>query len=36
MKKVVILRKIQVTMKPFAAPFFNLFILSLNRKKSVW
>ena len=35
MKKVIILRKIQVTMKTFAPPFFNHFSLSLNRKKRV-
>ena len=32
-KKMIILRKIQVTMKIFAPPFFNHFSLSLNRKK---
>ena len=35
MKKVIILRKIQVTMKTFAPPFFNQFSLNLNRKKHV-
>ena len=35
MKKVIILKKIQATMKTFTAPFFNHFSLSLNRKKSV-
>ena len=30
MKKVVILRKMQVTMKAIAPPFFNHFSLSLN------
>ena len=34
MKKVIILRKIQVAMKTFAPPFFNHFSLSLNRKKT--
>ena len=34
MKKVIILRKIQVTMKTFAPPFFIHFSLSLNRKKA--
>ena len=34
MKKVtVILKKIDVTIKPFAPPFFSHFILSLDRKK---
>ena len=33
MKKVIILRKIQVTVKAFAPPFFNHFSLSLNKKK---
>ena len=33
MIKVIILKKIQVTMKTFASPFFNHFSLSLNRKK---
>ena len=35
MKKVVILKKIQMTMKVFAPPFFNCSSLSLNRKKRV-
>ena len=35
MKKVVILRKIQVTMKTFAPPFFHRFSFSLSRKKRV-
>ena len=35
MKKMIILKKIQVTMKTFAPPFFNNFSLSLNRKKRV-
>ena len=35
MKKVIILKKIQVTMKTFATPFFNHFSLSLSRKKYV-
>ena len=34
MKEVIILRKIQVTMKTFAPPFFIHFSLSLNRKKA--
>ena len=33
MKKVIILKKIQVTLKSFAPPFFNYFSLSINRKK---
>ena len=33
MKKVIILRKIQVAMKTFAPPFFNLLSLTLNRQK---
>ena len=33
MEKLIIQRKIQVTMKTFAPPFFNDFNLSLNRKK---
>ena len=33
-EKVIILRKIQVTMKTFSAPFFNHFSLSLSRKKT--
>ena len=33
MIKVIILKKIQVTMKTFASPFSNHFSLSLNRKK---
>ena len=32
-KKVIILKKIQVAMKTFAPPFFNHFNLSLNQKK---
>ena len=32
MKKVIILKKIQVKMKTFAPPFFNHFSLSLKRK----
>ena len=35
MKRLIILRKMQVTMKTFAPPFFNYFSLSLNRKKRV-
>ena len=35
MKKVIILRKIQVTMKIFAPAFFNHFSLILYRKKRV-
>ena len=35
MKKVIILKKIQVKMKTFAPPFFNHFSLSLKRKKRV-
>ena len=35
MKKVIVLKKIQVTMKTFAPQFSNHFTLSLNRKKSV-
>ena len=35
MKRVIILKKIQVTMKTFISPFFNHFSLSLNRKKRV-
>ena len=35
MKRVIILKKIQVTMKTFIPPFFNHFSLSLNRKKRV-
>ena len=34
MKKLIIVRKIQVRIKPFAAPFFKHFRLSLNRKKT--
>ena len=34
-KKVIILRKINVTMKSFAPPFFNHFSLSLNKKQRV-
>ena len=33
-KKVIILRKMQVMMKTWAPPFFNNFSLSLNRKKN--
>ena len=33
--EVIILRKIQVTMKTFTPPFFNHFSLNLNRKKRV-
>ena len=33
-KKVIILRKIHMTMKSFAPPLFNHFRLSLNRKKT--
>ena len=33
MKKVIILRKIQLTINTFAPPFFNHFSLNLNRKK---
>ena len=35
MKKVIILKKIQVTMKTFVPPFFNHLRLILNRKKRV-
>ena len=35
MKKVIILKKIQVTMKTFAPPFFNHFSLRVNGKKRV-
>ena len=35
MKKVIILTKIQVTMKTFTPPIFNHSSLSLNRKKRV-
>ena len=35
LKKVIILRNIHVTIKSFAPPFFNHFILSLNKKKFV-
>ena len=35
MKKVIILRKIQATMKTFAPPFLNNFSLSLKRKNRV-
>ena len=35
MKTVIILRKINLTIKPFAQPFINHFSLSLNRKKRV-
>ena len=35
MKKVIILRKIYVTIKFFAPLFFNYFSLSLNRKQRV-
>ena len=35
MKKVIILKKIQVPMKTYVPPFFNYFSLSLNRKKRV-
>ena len=34
MNKVIILRKIQVTMKTFSPPFFNHFRMALNRKKT--
>ena len=34
MKKVIILRKIQATMKTFAPSFFNYFSLGLKRKKA--
>ena len=34
MKKVIILKKIHVTMKSFAPPFSNHFSLTLNRKKT--
>ena len=34
-EKVIILRKIQVTMKTFSPPFFNHFSLSLSRTKRV-
>ena len=36
MKKAIIVKKIQVTMKTFAPPFFSHFSFSLNRKKNVW
>ena len=35
MKKVIILKKIHVTMKSFAPPFFNYFSLSLKGEKRV-
>ena len=35
MKKVIILKKIQVTTKTFVPPFFNNFSLSMNRKQRV-
>ena len=35
MKKVIILQKIQVTMRTFVLPFFNHFSLSMNRKQRV-
>ena len=35
MKKVIILRKIQMTVKSFAPPFFNHFSLSMNKKTGV-
>ena len=35
MKKVLILWKIQATMKAFAPPFFNYFSLILKRKRNV-
>ena len=35
MRKVIILRKIQVTMKTFTPPFFNHFSLSLKKKRVV-
>ena len=35
MKKLIILKKIHMTMKTFAPPFFNHFSLSLNKKKRV-
>ena len=34
MKKMISLRKLQVTMKTFVPPFFNHFSLNLNRKKT--
>ena len=34
MKKLIIVRKIHVRIKLFAAPFFKHFRLSLNRKKT--
>ena len=34
MEKVIILRKIQATMKTFTPPLFNHLSLSLNRKKT--
>ena len=34
-KKVIILKKIQVTVKTFTPPFLNHFSLSLNRKRHV-
>ena len=34
MKKLIILKKIRVTIKTFAPPFFNHFSLNLNRKKT--
>ena len=33
MKKMIILKKMQVAMKAFGPPFFNHFNLSVNRKK---
>ena len=35
MKKLIILKKIHMTMKTFAPPFLNHFSLSLNKKKRV-
>ena len=35
MKKVIILRKTQTTMKTFTPPFFSYFSLSLSRRKRV-
>ena len=34
MKKLIIVRKIHMRIKPFAAPFFKHFHLSLNRKNA--
>ena len=36
MKKVIILKKRQVSMETFAPPYFNHFNLNLNKKKTCW